>query len=219
MAPGIPWQSGATRYGYREERRKTAKGKGVSALRFLKQFVAMPGTTGACWPSSKALAKVMADKAAVDRASFVVEFGPGTGAITEAITENLCDGAQFLALEVNPEFVRFLRHRYPELKVVQDSAVNARKYLKEAGSDTCDSIVSGLPFASFDDRLQDDLLEVSRAILNPGGRFVTFGYFHSLYLPRGRRFRKRLLQSFSHVDITPIVWPNIPPAFAYCAEK
>ncbi len=191
----------------------------MSAVRFLKQFLAAPGTVGACSPSSKGLAKVLVEEAGVARASFVVEFGPGTGAVTSAITENLSDGAQFLAFEVNPEFVRILGEKHPQVKVVQDSAVNAKKYLEEMGSDTCDAIVSGLPFASFDERLQDELLEASRAVLSPGGRFVTFGYFHTPYLPRGRRFRKKLFQFFPHVGITPIVWRNIPPAFVYSAEK
>jgi len=190
----------------------------VRAITFLRQFLAAPNAVGAVAPSSRGLAEAITEAGGVPRARTVVEFGPGTGVFTEAIVRKLGAEAWFLAIEVNPRFVGLLRERMPAVRVVRDSAANAPKYLREAGRPHCDCVVSGLPWASFDTALQDALLDVLAEILGPGGRFVTFSYVHSPWLPAGKRFRGKLERRFAHVERTPVVWRNLPPAFVYCAQ-
>ena len=55
--------------------------------------------------------------------------------------------------------------------------------------------------------------------LVPGGAFVTFGYFQSLVLPPTWALRRRLRQEFAQVTRSPVVWANVPPAFAYICHK
>ena len=54
-------------------------------------------------------------------------------------------------------------------------------------------------------------------VLNWGfaGVFTTFAYAHVMNLPTQKRFRELLQESFDVVEVTPIVWRNVPPALAY----
>ena len=84
----------------------------MSAIQFLRQFVRRPASVGALSPSSRALAELLVEEAAIHNASSVIEFGPGTGAVTEAISDELSNDANFLAIEKNPIFCApGLRHR------------------------------------------------------------------------------------------------------------
>lgn len=193
--------------------------KPLSRLDYFLQFISQPQAVASIAPSSQALGDVMMDHGRVAEADFVVEFGPGTGAITQVICRTLKPGAGFLAVEMNPKFVELIRKHYPEVSVVEDNAVNTRKHMEQLGVTHCDVLISGLPFAAFDDGVQAGLLDAAYDLLRPGGRFVTFTYIHSPFLPRGNRFRDKLRDRFGSVERTPIVWRNLPPAFAYVATK
>ena len=186
-------------------------------LKFLSEFVTHPGVVGAVAPSSRALARVMMEAARIREARNIVEFGPGTGVFTRMIEQERPEKSRFFALETNPRFVELLGKRLPEVPVVHDSAENAERHLPSFGMETCDSVVSGLPWATFGDSLQDGLLETVTKVLRPGGRFVTFAYLQGTWLPAGIRFRRKLEERFAAVDRTPTVWWNLPPAFVYIA--
>jgi phospholipid N-methyltransferase len=191
---------------------------GLQTSRFLKNFIRRPVETGAIVASSRELAGVITEVARLDGAEVVVELGPGAGVFTEAIARRIDPGAAFLSIEINPEFVEATRARCPGVTVVHDSAVNTDAHLHDLGFDGCDRIICGLPWASFSEALQDEILETVTRILRPGGRFVTFAYRQGLLLPGGWRFRKKLENCFLRVTTTRTVWMNVPPAFVYCAE-
>jgi phosphatidylethanolamine/phosphatidyl-N-methylethanolamine N-methyltransferase len=186
---------------------------------FFKQFLAAPGKVGALTASSRALANKVAEMGLVEQADVVVEFGTGTGIITAAVAARIPSHTHFLAMEISPKFAKLTRERCPRATVINDSAVFARKYLDEIGAAHCDSIVSGLPWSTFSDNLQNELLNCILESLRPGGLFVNYGYVHAPILPNGRRFREVLRDRFSTVTTSSIVWKNFPPAFVYCAMK
>jgi phosphatidylethanolamine/phosphatidyl-N-methylethanolamine N-methyltransferase len=186
---------------------------------FFANFLNNTRTIGSVIPSSNSLAEHIVRDAGVVNAETVVEFGPGTGVITGHILNVLQPDSKFLTLEVNPDFVRVLRRRFPGVKVEEDSAHNARKHLETMGADSCDVVVSGLPWASFSDRLQDELLDVSVDILRPGGVFVTYSYYISSITPGAKRFREKLSRWFPQVRRSRPIWKNVPPAYAYWAQK
>jgi phosphatidylethanolamine/phosphatidyl-N-methylethanolamine N-methyltransferase len=188
-------------------------------MQFLRQFMHNPTRTGAIAPSSTALAELITASADLAQASVVIEFGPGTGVFTEQILAQLHKEATFFALEVNPDFVAATQARCPEAIVYHDSATQAGAHLKTHGHTHCDCIISGLPWAAFGEKLQDDLLDTVKDVVRPGGRFLTFAYLQGLLLPSGLRFRKKLKNRFSKVSTTRIVWANLPPALVYCVEK
>ncbi len=188
-------------------------------MRFFKGFIGAPNRVGSIVPSSRELATVVVQAAKVPEAKVVVEFGPGTGAITEQILPFLQPGATFFGMEINPDFVKVLKKRFPAVQVFEDSAANTPGYLAQLGETHCDSIVSGLPWTVFNDRLQDELLDAIVASLRPGGTFATYTYIHSTAVPSGKKFRKKLKRRFSQVGETGIVWKNVPPAMVLWAQK
>ena len=191
----------------------------MTIIQFIKAFLTHPTKTGAIAPSSVGLSELITDTANLPEASAVIELGPGTGVFTEKITQKIPDGAVFLAIELNADFVQATQDRCPDVEIHHDSATNARQYLQAHGLDHCDCIICGLPWASFSESLQDDLLNTIVDILRPGGRFLTFAYLQGLCLPAGQRFRRKLKSHFSEVTTTRTVWCNVPPAFVYCAWK
>jgi len=185
----------------------------------LGEFLRKPTSVGAVTPSSWRLAELITDAAGLDRASVVVEFGPGTGAFTEVILRKLPPATAFFAIEANESFAAATRQRFPGLDLVHGSAAAVRAQLEARGHAACDCIVSGLPFASFSPALQDEILAAVTDVLVPGGRFVTFAYLMGRAMPLARRFRRRLLAEFSDVAATHTIWRNLPPAFVYRAIK
>ncbi len=191
----------------------------MDGLAFLKQFLSAPGTTGAVAPSSRGLAEAITRAAGVSEAAAIVEFGPGTGVFTEVIAHTKRSESPFLAIEANEEFVDLLNTRFPDIDVVHDSATHVRTHLEAVGLETCDCIVSGLPWAAFPESLQDALLDAIADVLAPGGRLATFAYLQGCWLPAGVRFKRKLQERFSEVCRTSVVWRNLPPAFVYYATK
>ncbi len=188
-------------------------------LKFLCGFLAHPAAVGSMVPSSKTLSSLMASAAGVADASVVVELGPGTGPVTAAVLEQLPEDAVFFALERDPGFVEVLGKRFPDLTVYNDSAENTRKYLDERGLEACDSIVSGLPWASFHEDVQDTLLDAVLDALKPGGRFATYTYASNYYLPSAKRIRKKFQNRFAGFSASRPVWKNVPPAIVYSCRK
>lgn len=191
----------------------------MNFMQFLREFVIYPSQTGAVAASSEGLSELITETAELSETSVVIEFGSGTGVFTEKILQKIREDATFFAIEINQDFVEATRSRCPGVEVYQDCATNAKKYLEAHGHQYCDCIISGLPWASFKEHLQDNLLDTIIDVLRPGGRFLTFAYLQGLLLPSGFKFRKKLYARFSRITTTRTVWMNIPPAFVYCAEK
>lgn len=191
----------------------------MSAITFLKQLIREPGNTGAVLRSSRELADCMSKMAQVDQAGLVIEYGPGTGAITRSIVQQASNESKVICLEINDNFVEYLQQEFPDLDVRNDSATAVRKHIADLGHDTCDAIVSGLPFANFDDELQIEILEETFEALAPGGKFVTFAYITGINLPKGRQFQKNLVKQFNSFETSPLIWKNFPPAYVFCATK
>ena len=186
---------------------------------YLKNVLFHPLKTGAVLPSSERLAGRIVDEAQISRAGVIVEFGPGTGTLTQKIIEKMNPEATLVAMEVNDDFADQTRKRFPLVRVFNACAGDTLKCLKSVEISGCDSIVSSLPWAVFSDALQKKLLNSACEALNPGGVFTSFAYTPLHALPGGRNFRKNLEAVFGEVEKTEIEWRNVPPAFVYQAVK
>lgn len=184
-------------------------------LRFLRAFLRRPATVGALAPSSPHLARAMVNGRGIEDCSTVVELGPGTGAFTKLILKKIGSKTTFFALELDPGLTRNLKRRFPGLVVYNESAEKIPEYLERHGRGKADYIVSGLPWASLPLDVQQRIFKAVLDSLEPGGVFVTFGYVHARWFPNAQRFRRRLEKSFSRVELSRVVWRNIPPAFIY----
>lgn len=184
---------------------------------FLRAFLRDPSGIGAVAPSSRYLAHAMVRAAGIAPHHTLVELGAGTGPMTEALQDRHPDCA-LLVLEPDPVLAARCRARVPQADVVEAYAQDLPSLLAARDWSAVDRVVSSLPFASFPEALQDAVFEAVLEVLAPDGRFVTFTYAHSPWLPAGRRARRMLEDRFGKVSTTPIVWRNLPPAFVYVCD-
>jgi phosphatidylethanolamine/phosphatidyl-N-methylethanolamine N-methyltransferase len=185
------------------------------SITFLKNFVRHPTQVGAIAPSSPGLVRAMVEWFDWEKSRNVVEFGPGTGVFTEAVAERLGCDARFFAIEQSAELAAKTRDRCPGVTVIEDSVCNVVELCRRESIERVDAIVCGLPWASFPDDLQAEIMDAMLEVLVPGGQFATFAYWQGVILPTGRRFSRRLRQHFSSVERSHTVWRNLPPAFVY----
>ncbi len=186
--------------------------------KFISEFVCRPREVGAISPSSANLARHLVSSVDWDSTSTVLEYGPGTGAITSEIVSQLPTETDFYAIEISERFASVLRKRFPDVCVLEGSVGKVKSLCETQGVQQVDAIVSGLPWAVFSDEDQDAYLDATMQVLRPGGQFITFGYLQGLLLPAGRRFRKKLAGYFSDVHVSKPVW-NVPPAFFYRCRR
>lgn len=52
----------------------------------------------------------------------VIEIGPGTGPVTEALIERGIDESRLILVEYSPEFCQLLRKRFPHATVIEGDA-------------------------------------------------------------------------------------------------
>lgn len=189
------------------------------ALTFIREFLKKPTQIGAIYPSSEELAREIVKQSGAAQAGVIVEFGAGTGVFTREILKRKPKDSAFFSIEQNPNLVEILKKELPEADICCESAANLAQLLKERNLDHVDAIISGLPWAAFDDSLQDALLNPAIELLSPGGRFVTFAYLQGLLLTAGKKFAAKIRSRFASVEKSRIIWKNLPPAFVYVCTK
>jgi phosphatidylethanolamine/phosphatidyl-N-methylethanolamine N-methyltransferase len=201
----------------------SAKGTaGLSGLSlYVSQWFKAPTQIGAISPSSQSLARTMIETVDFANAKSIIEFGPGPGNVTSLICQQLRPSSTFFAIEQNAQMCRIFREQFPKVKLFEGSAGDVGGYCEQMGvkPGTVDAIISGLPWAAFPQQLQDQIMSAAVRALRPGGHLVTFAYNSGVWLPRGRRFAKRLPGFFSRVEKSRTVWSNLPPAFTYRCYK
>ena len=186
---------------------------------FFKQFLQHPKEVSSVIPSSKALGDMAISTAKLDQAKVIVELGAGLGGITEQILKARPRGARFLAIEINEDLIKAARKRCPETDLTLGNALHLDTYLSERGEESCDAIISAIPWAAMGSEKQSKLLATIYANLKPGGRFVTLAFLMGFLCPASHRFRDALALYFDKTGMTPIVWRNLPPAVILWGEK
>ncbi len=178
------------------------------------RFLKNPRTVGAVSPSSRILAKTIIKLIPDDVPVRLVELGPGTGALTGALAERLAPGSRFLAIELEPAFVRKIRQRWPEVEVVCASAERLAELVSDRGLNPVDHIVSGLPFASLLPEVTQQILDGVQRTLRPGGTFTTFQYSYAYaWAPHAASFRAEMTRRMGGPPVRHLVVRNLPPAF------
>jgi len=203
----------------RPPRGHTAVSRVADHVHLLRAYVRDPQATGAVAPSSRWLAARMVEGLDLGSAVCVVEVGAGTGSFTPVILRAMRPGARLIVVELNRELAGRLRSRFRRAIVIRGSVEHLPRFLAARGCRAADAVISSLPWATFPPALQDRLLHAILASLRRGGRFATYAYFHSSWMPGARRFRRLLYRAFRSVRRTPVVLRNIPPAFVYRCLK
>ncbi|MGD0023868.1 MAG: methyltransferase [Xanthobacteraceae bacterium] len=181
-------------------------------VRFIRSWIEKPLTIGAVTPSGRFLARAMARYVDPNSAGPVVELGPGTGPVTEALVEAGVAPSRLVLVEFNPAFCRILRSRYPDATVVQGDAYSLRRLLATLLLQPAAAVVSGLPLVTKPIRMRLRLLRDAFDLMVPGAPFVQFTYSVAAPLP------KRLGALFS-VEASERIWMNLPPARVWVYRK
>ena len=183
------------------------------SLQFLGTFVRAPGSVGAVLPSSRYLAQALAGDLQLDSDDSVVEYGPGTGPMTEVIDAQLTGDQNYLGIEREQGFVARLQERFPRRVFHLGSVEHVARVIAEHGIDKPKVIVSGLPFASLPARVQKRVIIATAKVLHPEGEFRTFQYVHAYGLPTAQRFRRAMRLRFGHYQRSRPILRNVPPAY------
>ena len=157
-------------------------------------------------PSSRHLAAAMARWLPSDPESFVLELGPGTGMVTEALLRRGLREEKLVAIEHNPKLAQHLRKRFPRANIITGDAWQLDELLRNRRDpiESVGAVISSLPLLNFSEEQAESLAEKIRAVLEPQGNWVQFTY-------RIHRLRPRGAASF-RLHASKIVWLNLPPA-------
>ena len=120
--------------------------------RFLRSWFERPLVTGAVTPSGKMLARTMASYADPSVPGPVIELGPGTGPVTEALIRRGFEQERLILVEFNPDFCALLRRRFPRTTVIRGDAYSIRETLGGLVTEPCAATISSLPLFTKPDR-------------------------------------------------------------------
>ena len=173
--------------------------------RFIRTWLDKPALTGAVSPSGRFLARMMARAVETHGTGPIIELGPGTGPITQALLKRGIDPKRLVLVEFDSAFCRLLRQRFPEVRVVQADAYALRESLQNVLAVPAAAVVSSLPLLNKPDSQRLSLLEDAFALMGPGGSFVQFTYGMTSPVPRAAA-------ALFDAEVSPPVWLNLPPA-------
>jgi phospholipid N-methyltransferase len=182
-----------------------------NALLFARNFFRHPRMLGSIIPSSRFLIRQLLEPIDWKRARVIVEYGPGVGGITAEVLRRMRPDAVLIAIEMNPDFVSYLRSSIGErrLKVVEGSAVSVVEILRRFGYKHADYIISGIPFSTIAAPLRERIVLQTREALAPGGAFLVYQF--------SQRVLRDLKRIFGHVRrrFEPL---NVPPAHLFICQ-
>ena len=179
---------------------------------FFKRFLQKPFQIASIVPSSKALVEKVADKIDFDQASVIAEYGPGVGVHSRELARRMRPDAQLLLFELDPAFSRDLERQFSDdrrVHVIHGDAAHLPNELQRRGIDSCDYIVSGIPFSILKIDKKRELLQKTHDALAPGGRFIIYQVTNEL---------KQHAKLFEHAE-SEYVLQNIPPMFITVFER
>lgn len=173
-------------------------------LRFLRGLIETPKTVGAILPTGPVMAARMASVVRPDQPLRVLELGPGTGVITEAILKTGLVPEKLVCVEYSQDFARHLRQRYPAVTVLTGDAFALRHTLGAHADETFDCVVSALPLLNFTPEERSGLIDALLDRVPPGRPVIQFSYGPRSPVPplRGRFTTERY----------DFVLRNVPPA-------
>jgi phosphatidylethanolamine/phosphatidyl-N-methylethanolamine N-methyltransferase len=180
-------------------------------VRFIRSWMEKPLSIGAVTPSGKVLARTMAQYVEPGSPGPVIELGPGTGPVTEALVAHGVDPSRLVLVEFNPNFCQLLRKRFPAATVVRADAYKLRGAVAALVQQPAAAIVSGLPLVTKPMRARLRLLHEAFGLMRPGAPFIQFTYAVMAPIPKA-------LTGVS-AEASERIWMNVPPARVWVYRK
>ena len=170
--------------------------------RFIKSWFDKPLVTGAISPSSPALAKMMARYVDPRSIGPIVELGPGTGPVTQALLERGVAEERLVLVEYDPDFCDLLARKFPKARIIQGDAY--RFFETDDTVAGAAAIVSSLPLFTKPEETRISLVEKALERADDDAPFIQFTYAVVSPLP--------LDEARVEAHVSPRVWLNVPPA-------
>ena len=162
-------------------------------------------------PSSNYTSRRITRKIDFDKAELVVEFGPGTGILSQAFLSQMREDTRLILVETNAKFVEALQEmKEPQIEVVKGNALNIEKILEERGSLQADYIISGVPLSFLSREQRYQLVQASYNVLKPGGKLIIYQFSWTA--------KEYILSCFQDAK-TEFELLNVPPLIIYEAVK
>ena len=174
--------------------------------RFLRSWFERPLVTGAVTPSGKMLARTMASYVDPRVGGPVIELGPGTGPVTEALIRRGVEQERLILVEYNPDFCKLLQKRFPRATILRGDAYNIRETFGTMLSEKAAAMVSSLPLFTKPLEQRLDLLNAAHEMMHPSAPFVQFTYAVVPPIPA------RCDAGTYTASRSNRVWLNLPPA-------
>jgi phosphatidylethanolamine/phosphatidyl-N-methylethanolamine N-methyltransferase len=179
-------------------------------LRFLRALIARPKNIGAVAPSSRALARAIARQIDPSRPGPVLELGPGTGVVTNAILEHGIAPERLTVIEYDADFAAAIAARFHGVHVIQGDAFDLKRTLGARLTEPFAGIVSGIPLLNFPVPHRLAYMEMLAGQLAPGAPLIQFSYgMHAPVVP----------PTGYSVHCAALVWANLPPARVWVYRK
>lgn len=182
----------------------------------LSAFLSDPKGVAALTPTSSFTLKRIVSKIDPAKAGLIVEYGPGSGVLTERLLDRIRPDGRVIAIELNEGLATRLKQVMsdPRLTIVHGSAEEVQEHLERLELDSADYILSGMPFFWLPTEVARRIVAGTHEALVPGGKFIAYQMFF-----QGRRYlRDHLEESFSKVT-TEFDLRNLPPYRIYEAVK
>ena len=195
----------------RQVKQRSARNGAADVLRFLRSFVTAPKRTGAQWPSGKALSRAMAEAVDLSVPGPIIELGPGTGVVTDALLARGIPPQRLVLIEFSPQFAKLIAERYPGVRLIQGDAYALAEHVRRLGLAPPAAIVSSLPLLTQPPARRVELLRAGLRLMNPEGVFVQFTYFRDSPIPT-----EGLGIS---TTVSPRIWLNLWPALVYSYRR
>lgn len=177
--------------------------------RFFLNWFDLPRTMGAVSPSGRFLARAMARCVDPAAEGLIVELGPGTGPVTEALIERGVPAEKLVLVEYDASFCKLLERRFPGARVIRGDAYRLSDTLGDLTGGRIATVVSSLPLLTRPERERLALLDDAFGLMGPDGAFVQFTY--GLASPMPLRLSLRATHNYRG-EVSNPVWLNLPPA-------
>jgi phosphatidylethanolamine/phosphatidyl-N-methylethanolamine N-methyltransferase len=183
---------------------------------FVLALLRNPRQIGAVVPSGQSLARAMA-VAANPSGKRVLEIGPGTGVITNALLAEGASREELCLLERDDRLANYLSGKFPDIRVVKGDARSAADVSRLKNGTNFEIVISSLPLLNVKEVDKISILEQIFSLLDDTGILVQYTY--STRAPISPALANRFGVKGER---TAMIFRNLPPAsvwkYSYCGS-
>lgn len=143
---------------------------------FFQRWLSNPLAVGSIMPSSPGLCALVQKQLGYKSDEIVVEYGPGTGAITRAILDAGVPAERLYSIEIDPELVKYMTHEFPEVTVIHGDVRHSDSLIGSSLVGQVGTVIVGIPMVLLPFEQQQEIIAAIFRILKSGRHFLLFTY-------------------------------------------